>query len=216
MYVIPNKINNDLIDKYCLLLEISRNEFDERLENCKKYSLFHPSLFLPRINYDLYLKIIDKYSLYDAFIFKPKLARKYNHNILASVLGYYAKAPKELLFRCRYNSLNEKDLVGISGLEEFYDDYLRGKDGVSYKLVDIHGNDLGIEMSNSIPVQHGKNLILTIDCRIQQYIEDLMKDMLGSVVVINVRNGEILSMVSSPSYDPNKLSYDNNFNKDYK
>ncbi|MBV6643839.1 MAG: peptidoglycan glycosyltransferase, partial [Cyclobacteriaceae bacterium] len=100
------------------------------------------------------------------------------------------------------------DIVGISGIEQRYEKFLRGKRGVSYKIVNVRGSVQGQFRDgafDSIPVP-GDQLQLTIDLPLQQYAERLMEGKIGSVVALDPRTGEILAFVSAPSYDPNLFS----------
>ena len=108
---------------------------------------------------------------------------------------------------------NQNDYVGVTGLEKVYEKELRGERGSAFFLRDYAGNDkTNLEENYAIS---GKNLYTSIDVKLQAYGERLMKNKLGSIVAIEPSTGEILSLISAPSFDPNKLS-GREFSENYK
>ena len=105
------------------------------------------------------------------------------------------------------DNYDEGDYIGISGIEKAYENYVRGEKGLKFKLKDVHNNIKGsLENGNfDKPSIAGANLTSTIDIQIQKYGELLMQNKRGSIVSIEPSTGEILSLVSSPNYDPNEL-----------
>ena len=104
----------------------------------------------------------------------------------------------------RYPSYQAGEYVGISGVESAYEPELRGKKGVKISEVDTHGAIKGSYMDgrfDSLPVP-GKSIVCTIDARLQLFAEELMAGKVGAAVAIEPSTGEILMMVSSPTYDP--------------
>jgi penicillin-binding protein 2 len=99
------------------------------------------------------------------------------------------------------------DYAGKSGIEKYYEKELRGKKGVKVYLVDVHSNIQGSFNNGKFDTVAvpGKDLTLTIDLELQRYGEMLMNNKIGSIVAIEPATGEILAMVSSPSYDPQLL-----------
>ena len=100
------------------------------------------------------------------------------------------------------------DYIGISGIESAYEPQLRGKTGVQFKLVNVRGVEKGSFKDGELDTLDtpGENLQVTIDLELQEYGETLMRGKVGSVVAIEPKTGEILSIISAPSYDPNTLS----------
>jgi penicillin-binding protein 2 len=101
------------------------------------------------------------------------------------------------------------DLMGASGLERYWEHYLKGKDGYELRIVDAVGRQIISEEFSSFQHQEdstpGDNLILTIDSRLQKFAEERFEGKSGALVAIDPRNGEILAMVSLPAYDPVRL-----------
>ena len=122
----------------------------------------------------------------------------------AHMIGYVGEVSEEMLNDPRYEYYEPGDVVGKSGVEEAYDALLRGQDGSRDVLVDSHGREVGkLGTERSTP---GKSLRLTIDMDIQRAAENAMGDREGAMVAIDPHTGEILAMVSRPTFDPNAFA----------
>ena len=119
------------------------------------------------------------------------------------MLGYIGEADKKTTEKDPY--YNEGDYLGISGIEKSYEKVLRGKKGMRIIMKDVNNRDMGSYMNglyDTIAIA-GKPLTTTIDADLQEYAEELMQNKIGSVVAIDPSTGEILAIVTSPTYDPN-------------
>jgi len=122
----------------------------------------------------------------------------------AHLIGYVGEVSEEMLNDSRYAAYAPGDVVGKAGVEETYDQLLRGQDGSRDVIVDSHGREVGyLGIQHAIP---GQDLKLTIDIDLQRTAELALGDANGAVVAMDPRNGEILAMVSHPSYDPNAFA----------
>ncbi|MFP5203982.1 MAG: penicillin-binding protein 2 [Acidobacteriota bacterium] len=122
----------------------------------------------------------------------------------AHLIGYVGEVSEEDLNNPRYAMDQPGDVVGKAGVEETYDELLRGQDGSRDVVVDSHGREVGFfGIQHAVP---GRDLKLTIDNDIQRAAEVALGDREGAVVVMDPRNGDILAMVSHPSYDPNDFA----------
>jgi penicillin-binding protein 2 len=123
----------------------------------------------------------------------------------AHLIGYVGEVSEDdLNNNPRYAAYQPGDVVGKAGVEETYDQILRGEDGSQDVIVDSHGREMGI-----LGTQHakpGQDLKLTIDIDLQREAEVALGENNGAVVVMDPRNGEILALVSHPSYDPNAFA----------
>jgi len=122
----------------------------------------------------------------------------------AHVIGYVGEVSEEMLNDPKYAYYEPGDVVGRAGVEQTYDELLRGQDGSMDVVVDSHGREVGrrgIQLATP-----GKDLKLTLDNDIQRAAELALGDANGAVVAMDPRNGEILAMVSHPSYDPNAFA----------
>ncbi|HKL85046.1 MAG TPA: penicillin-binding protein 2 [Treponemataceae bacterium] len=121
---------------------------------------------------------------------------------ISHVVGYVGDITREELKYFYNKGYTNNSIIGKAGIEKQYDEILRGKDGFEYRTVDVKGRF--IENSKRIqPPEMGKNLILTIDRKIQVLAEEALGDRIGSAVVLKASTGEVLAMVSYPYYDPN-------------
>src|ERR1017187_6153491 len=122
----------------------------------------------------------------------------------AHLIGYVGEVSEQMLNDSRFAYNNPGDVVGKAGVEETYDELLRGQDGSRDVIVDSHGREVGY-----LGVQHatpGTDLKLTIDNDLQRAAELALGDRNGAIVAMDPRNGEILALVSRPSFDPNAFS----------
>ena len=140
---------------------------------------------------------------------KPK--RSYTvKGSLSHILGYVDTMTTEEI-QLLYNKGYSFDAVlGKSGIEKYYDETLRGKDGKRFKIVDVKGKQTSQKADKEIPPEPGKNIVLTIDRHIQELCEKALGKRNGSVVVLKPSSGEILALVSYPWFDPNIFSKEAN------
>lgn len=205
--------------KFCSVFEMSREELRLKFKEMKarkEYSPFKPTLFMNQLSNIDFAKVQDQLDEFPGFYVQARTTRSYAAPSLANALGYVSEISKESLSRDASKIYKQGDYVGQSGIEAFYEEQLRGKRGVRFKLRNVKGIEKGSFKNGeydtlSVP---GQNLITGIDIDLQQYGEFLMKGKSGSIVAIEPSSGEILSLVSGPSYDPNLLtgkSYSSNF-----
>ncbi len=122
----------------------------------------------------------------------------------AHLIGYVGEVSEEMLNDPRYAAYEPGDVVGKAGVEESYDQLLRGQDGSRDVIVDSRGREVGyLRTQHAIP---GQDLRLTIDNDLQRAAELALGDRQGAIVAMDPRNGEILAMVSRPSFDPNDFA----------
>ncbi|HAT6808716.1 penicillin-binding protein 2 [Legionella pneumophila] len=133
---------------------------------------------------------------------KARLMRHYPlGEITAHALGYVGRINIQELKQVDSTNYRATNFIGKAGVEKYYEDILHGKVGYQMVETDVSGRTLRI--INKVNPHSGAKLYLSIDARLQEAAYNALKDKRGAVVVINSRNGEILTMVSSPSFDPN-------------
>ncbi len=207
LMVIPKQVKKMDTAGFCALLNISLDEFRKSLHAANVYSSFLPSVFLKGLQPDDYARIQEDLYAFSGFYAEIRTVRGYKRNAAAHVLGYIGEVDTSVIRRSN-NYYRLGDYVGISGIEKYYEDQLRGRRGVKYRMYDNFNRDIGSFEDGrydtiSVP---GSNMISTIDINLQEYGERLMQNKIGSVVAIDPGTGEVLSMISSPSYDPSLLS----------
>jgi penicillin-binding protein 2 len=122
----------------------------------------------------------------------------------AHLIGYVGEVSENDLNQSRYAAYAPGDVVGKSGVEETYDELLRGVDGSRDMVVNSHGKEVGL-MGQEL-AQPGQDLRLTIDLDIQMAAEKALEGKIGAIVAMDPHTGEILAMVSRPTFDPNQFS----------
>lgn len=134
-----------------------------------------------------------------------RTAREYPRKIGGNLLGYVGEVTPDQVLRSEYYSSG--DYIGMNGIESAYEEELRGEKGVSYFISDSHRAIRGSynEGLDDVLPEHGSRLVSTIDARLQEFAEELMEGKIGAVVAIEPSTGEVLVMVSSPSYNPDLL-----------
>ncbi|MDN5212614.1 penicillin-binding protein 2 [Fulvivirgaceae bacterium BMA12] len=209
LMVIPKEVKIKDTLAFCQMVGITKKEFEDRLKTLKKqhrYAL--PSVLVKQIPSEEFAKIQSLLLDYPGFNIVARTVRGYPYGSLANALGYMREIDQKGLDRDTVNYYKKGDYIGISGVEASYEEPLRGKRGVQYKMVNAIGVVKGSFNNGtfdtlSIP---GQNLHASIDITLQNYAEKLLNGKRGSVVAIEPSTGEILSIVSRPSYNPNILS----------
>lgn len=203
--VIPRHVKNLDTLAFCSAIGITRESFDERMKKAKRYSSFSPSVFMTQITKEEYGKIAENLHQYTGFYFQTRSVRNYPYPIAAHTLGNIGEVSKKDLERDDY--YKSGDYIGKSGIESFYEQELRGEKGCKIIVVDVHNREKDRFMDgafDTLPVA-GKDIYLGLDAELQAYGEKLLKNKTGSIVAIEPSTGQILAMVTSPSYDPNEL-----------
>lgn len=215
---IYNNIDPDMdTTLFCELLNIDKETFVKNLEKDWtdiRYAKYAPFPFLTKISKERYFKFSENLYKFPGFIPRLRNIRGYTHSNGAHILGFISEVNREIL-NDSGAIYSTGDYIGASGLEAYYEDKLRGKKGIQYILKDKWGNkvssyDQGRLDSFAIS---GDNIMISIDLDLQAYLELLLKGKKGAAVAIEPTSGEILSMVSSPTYDPNLLTIRRNRGK---
>lgn len=200
--VIPREIKQIDTAEFCLLLNITKEFFDERMAKAKVYSPRLPSVFLPQLNKLEYAAFQEKIRKFDGFYIQKRSLRDYQISAGANVFGFIRQvSEKEVAKNPYYNS---GDLIGKQGVEESYEKILRGIKGVKYIQKDKYNREIGSYKEgryDTIAVQ-GEDINLSISAELQKYGEQLMINKRGGIVAIEPSTGEILALVTAPSYDP--------------
>ncbi len=205
MMVIPRQVKAMDTVEFCRLLDISIEDFRERLTKARRYSSYKPSLFESQINRENFGALQEKMFRFHGFFVQPRTLRSYPYPTAAHMLGYIGEASPAIIAGNAYYKAS--DYIGISGIEKSYEEELRGQKGMKIRVVDVHNRDMGTFEEGhydtiSLP---GRDLWASIDVDLQLLGEELMLNKKGSIVAIEPSSGEILCLVSSPTYDPNLL-----------
>ena len=197
----------DTID-FCNTLQITREEFDVRMRDVRKnpsYSKYTQQNFITQLSSQDYGRLQEKLYRFPGFYIQKRILRQYNYNVAANLLGNIREVNNTDLKKDEY--YRRGDYTGDLGIEKSYEKYLRGEKGLEILIRDVVGKIKGRYMNGEYDVQPvaGKDLKLSIDIELQKYGEQLMKNKIGAIVAIEPSTGEVLALVSSPTYDPNLL-----------
>ncbi len=203
--IIPGLVKELDTLEFCDLLKISKTYFDNKIERTSRYSRRIPSVFLAHLSKEDYGFLAEKIRKFDGFYIQKRNLRQYNTKIGANVLGYVAEVNRSNLDKDDYYS--QGDIIGKQGVELSYEKYLRGEKGIKFIQKDRFNRDIGSYNNglNDKNSKAGNDLIITIDSELQEYGEQLMSNKKGAIVAIEPSTGELLSLVSAPSYNPNLL-----------
>ncbi len=202
LYVIPSQLSSFDTIKLLNILHIDKETFLNKLEKAKKYSLYKASPVSEQYFIDEIAPLKEIIYQFPGFFIKKSHTRKYHTTHAANILGYLHEVGPVLLKKDAF--YEPGDLTGASGIEKYYETILRGKKGVRYYNRDKLNRKTSPYLNgkwDSLPVP-GKDIHLSIDIELQAFIDTLMQGKHGAVVVLNPENGEILSLVSAPGYDP--------------
>lgn len=158
--------------------------------------------FIKQISPETYAVLQEKMHKYPGFYVRSRTLRKYSKPIAAHLLGYVGEVDERLIARNPDYVMG--DYMGISGIEGYYENVLRGEKGQEVLLVDVHGRVKGPYQDGRFDEDAivGSDLTCTIDADLQEYGEYLMQHYKGSIVAIEPATGEVLALVSAPVYDP--------------
>ncbi|CAM2836489.1 penicillin-binding protein 2 [Flavobacterium frigoris] len=203
--VIPRELKNIDTLEFCQLLNITKEDFIEKLAKAKVYSPRLPSVFLPQLNKSEFAAFQEKLRKFEGFYFQKRSLRDYEVDFGANVFGGITQVNEQLIAKNPY--YNSGDLIGTQGVEESYEEILRGIKGVKYFQKDKYNREIGSYKDgkyDTIAVQ-GEDINLTLDAELQKYGQQLMINKRGGIVAIEPKTGEILALVTAPSYDPSIL-----------
>ena len=203
--IIPREVEPLDTIEFCSLLKISKEKFIKTFKKSYRFSPRLPSPFLAHLSKEDYAFLSEKMRKYKGFYIQKRSLRDYQTSIGANVLGFIAEANQKIIKNDAFYQMG--DLIGKQGIELSYENDLRGVKGVKFIQKDRFNRDLGPYKDGTIDTipKAGKDITITIDAKLQEYGEYLMQNKHGGIVAIEPSTGEILSLVSAPTYNPNLL-----------
>lgn len=204
---IPAKVKVQDTLAFCELMEITPEYFREKMKEASTNPL-KAFPFIKQLSREEFARIADRLVDYPGFEEVKRTVRNYPHQNLAHVLGYIGEISETALEEDTSEYYRLGDYVGISGIEAAYEKVLRGEKGLKQVWVDARQREQGAYKGGKLDraPKAGKELIATIDLDLQSYGEELMQNKKGAIVALEPATGEVLAMVSAPSYDPNLLT----------
>ena len=199
---------------FCNMLGITKDFLDSGIKKASDYSRYASSVFMKQVPANITSAFQEQLYKFPGFFVQTRTLREYVQEISPHVLGYVSEADRKTIEADPYYQMG--DYIGVSGVEKFYEEILRGVKGRKFFVVDVHNRITDVYEGGrfDVPVEIGTDIVLSLDAGLQKYGEKLMGKFSGSIVAVEPSTGEILSLVSSPGYNPSLLvgrGLNNNF-----
>jgi len=203
--VISSRLNHLDTVKLANVLQEPLEEVRKQLKKARIQAPYRPFAILRGLMIKDYAALQEQINMFEGVQMRKRTFRKYPKPHGGNVMGYVGEVNDYILQSHPEYDLG--DYLGISGIESSYEDVLRGEAGRRYIIVDNRNRDVGSYAQGKYDMKPvmGAELQLTLDAKLQALGEELMRGKRGSIVAIEPSTGEILALVSSPSYDPNAL-----------
>ena len=203
--VIPREVKPLDTLEFCSLLGIDKERFIKTLRRARVYSPRLPSVLVPQLSKEDYARLQEKMRHFKGFYIQKRSLRYYDTKSAANVLGYIIEVNERDL--AKNPNYVQGELTGRTGVEEQYEETLRGSKGIQYIQKDRFNRDIGPYKDGALDIlpEQGIEINITIDKTLQEYGERLMHGKHGGIVALEPATGEILSMISGPTYDPSLL-----------
>jgi len=205
VYIFPSSVPKDLLNDTLKIVSrivgIPQGKIAKQIED-NRARQFESILIKDNLSIKTVTAIEERKHNLPGVVINVRPVRFYPYKSLAAqVLGYVGEIGKDELNQLRESGYKIKDIIGKEGVENTYDEYLRGVDGGQRMEIDVYGRPVRkVGASEPLP---GADLKLTIDLELQKLVEKNLEGKYGAVIVMNPKNGEILAMASRPSYDAN-------------
>lgn len=206
LMVIPNQVKNFDTAALCRIIDIDMKRFKRNFNKASSQSRYQPSIFERQLSVQIYATLSEQLSRFPGFFVQSRTIRHYPDSVAAHFLGYI-KEVSPLDIQNSEGYYRPGDYIGKSGVEKSYETLLRGERGVVNMMYDARNVPKGsyAEGRFDTAAVSGDRLISSLDLTLQKLGEELMQNKVGSIVAIEPASGEILTFVSSPSYDPNLM-----------
>jgi len=210
--IIPAEIDDSFFDSVIIklseILKMDPAEIRDKIPE-NYHNQYHPIEIKSGVHLSTINIIAENIKEFKGVSWNSKPIRSYlEFGSISHVLGYVGNITTEE-FQVLYNKgYDINSVVGKSGIEKYYDEILRGKDGIHYKTVDVQGRRIQNVLVDDLLPENGKDLVLTIDRHIQNLAEEALGERIGSAIVLKPSTGEILALVSYPWFNPNNFYND--------
>ena len=207
LMIIPIQAANTDWKQLSRLIDIDEAGAVQRYKKARSYSRYAPSIFEKQLSKETYGRLQEHLYRFPGLYVHSRTLRRYPHAVAAHVLGDVGEISENELLKLEPLGYKSGDYIGKSGLEKYYENELKGRKGVKMIMVDVLNREKGSYKEGAFDsaAVAGDNLYTSLDLKLQAYAEKLMKGRRGSVVAIEPKTGEILTLVSAPGYDPNLL-----------
>jgi penicillin-binding protein 2 len=193
----------EIVGKVAEIINVPREQINHKLSE-SAYYLYQPVEVAAKVPYTAIAALAENADILPGVSWQSKPIRNYTDiGSLSHIIGYVGDITRDEITLLYNQGYKQGDIIGKAGIEKQYDELLRGEAGMETRTVDVRGRRVSKEEMQRTAPEPGKNLILTIDQRIQTLAEKALGERMGAVVVLKPTTGEILAMVSYPWYDPN-------------
>lgn len=210
LFVTPEKVSEEFDTNYfCSILKITKQDFEQKIKTAiTRNGKRKAGIFLAQMGNEQNARLQEDLFMFPGFEVVERSNRKYPKPIGGVVFGYISEISPSMLKQERYASYRQGDYVGITGLENVYEEHLRGTRGVKYYIRDVMNRPKEPYKEGELdtPATAGSTLKLYLDAELQELTEKLMVNKIGSAIAIDPKTGGILAFVSAPTYDPNLLT----------
>jgi len=205
LLIVPREVKPFDTVSLCRIVQLEKADLLDAIKKAKQFSYYKPSIIAGQIAPEIYAPLQEKLYKYPGFFVQSRTLREYPSKSAAQVLGYVGEVNQTLIEKDKY--YRSGDYIGVTGLEKAYENELRGIKGINNYMVDVHNSIKGKYNGGTTDTTAilGNNLLTGLDADVQAYAELLMTNKRGAIVAIEPSTGEIIAMVSAPSYDPNLL-----------
>ncbi len=205
LMAIPREIKSFDTLALCELISVTPEKLKKELKRAWTYSPRQAQVIIPTLSKEEYAFLGEQLRKFEGFYIQKRSLRDYQIDFGANFLGYIQEVNRSIIKKDPY--YQSGDLIGRQGVEQQYEDILRGVKGVKRYQKDRFNRNIGPYKDgtlDTLPVP-GKDITLTIDAELQSYAESLMINKRGGIVALEPSTGEILALVTAPNYDPADL-----------
>ncbi len=207
VYLNERRYDEKILLEIAKLVNLEEKTVERLIKNSEISSYTRQNILLDDLKEEEAHRIMERLSDYPYLDVQVYSKRKYNHGSLAShVLGYVKKITAEEYKKLKDSGYTKRDVVGKKGIEKQYDQMLQGEDGYDY--IEVNALNRLVKKIQNKEAVPGKDLHLTLDLRLQEHLTSYLegKNMKAAFIAMNPKNGEILTMVSTPEYPLNMFS----------
>ncbi len=185
---------------FCSIFHLSREQMDKMLaqiDSRRRAIGYQSVIFLRQVSKEQYTRFLERAHRFPGFSVQTRSVRNYPSAICGNLLGYIIEADRNFLEK--NPEYRAGDYIGRTGLEEYYEPWLKGEKGYSIYLRDVHNQIKSPyeEGAYDKPAVPGKNMVTSLDLPLQIFGEELMKNKVGSVIALDPSSGEILTLITS-------------------
>lgn len=202
--ITPYQFDKNNLNEIAALVNLPPEKLKDDLEKVKGTNRFNPVKIKRDLDFKQISFLSENKERLKGVDYQVEALRVYNNKFRAShMFGYTKEISEKQLDKMTGDYYKQGDLIGSNGLEESYEEILRGEKGNKFVSVDVKGREVGAfnDGKSDIPPVNGADLILSIDADLQEYAEKLLGSKHGGIIAMDPRTGEILCMVSKPDFD---------------